>query len=408
MNRLRSSVSSIPVARRFSGSTGVLWIKASSVSWLMAPEATRCSPNRPPCLACSARASFVCSMVMSFARTRRWPSSIRSAMGTSNRVVGSRSVDLHYSSTDNSALLHLQPAMRSYTFWSCPPGLAMVVPSRRLRLATATGDASAVLGLFRSEPECGGQQLCHRRGDSLAVRGGIEHRRLRIGKLQDGLAAGSARHRGRAVQVYDGDGATANGPPVHRTRRGNRRLLGAAGQPVRGVLHVGAGDDRAFLTIVRVQQNRRPHAEAAVRRVGVLRSLGGALVQRGDFGGRWSTGWHKALRLAAGVHDGKPPAPGACIQTARAQALRLLYAAVIAPSAMPPTSSRPKRTDNRKPAAASQPTLIAAPSQLAGDEESATALALFHPITAAWFRATFPGPTAPQRQGWPAIARGDL
>jgi ATP-dependent Lhr-like helicase len=44
---------------------------------------------------------------------------------------------------------------------------------------------------------------------------------------------------------------------------------------------------------------------------------------------------------------------------------------------------------------------------LAGDEDSATALALFHPITAAWFRATFPGPTAPQRQGWPAIARGE-
>jgi ATP-dependent Lhr-like helicase len=76
---------------------------------------------------------------------------------------------------------------------------------------------------------------------------------------------------------------------------------------------------------------------------------------------------------------------------------------------MPPTSSRPKRTDTRKPAAASQPqpTHIAAPSQLAGDADSAAALALFHPVTAAWFRATFPAPTAPQRQGWPAIARGE-
>ena len=35
------------------------------------------------------------------------------------------------------------------------------------------------------------------------------------------------------------------------------------------------------------------------------------------------------------------------------------------------------------------------------------ALALFHPITAAWFRAVFDGPTAPQREGWPAIARGE-
>ena len=35
------------------------------------------------------------------------------------------------------------------------------------------------------------------------------------------------------------------------------------------------------------------------------------------------------------------------------------------------------------------------------------ALALFHPITADWFRAVFDGPTAPQIEGWPAIARGE-
>jgi ATP-dependent Lhr-like helicase len=74
---------------------------------------------------------------------------------------------------------------------------------------------------------------------------------------------------------------------------------------------------------------------------------------------------------------------------------------------MPPTSSRPKRTANRKPAAVSPPTLIAAPPRLTGDADSANTLALFHPVTAAWFRASFPGPTAPQRQGWPAIARGE-
>jgi ATP-dependent Lhr-like helicase len=34
-------------------------------------------------------------------------------------------------------------------------------------------------------------------------------------------------------------------------------------------------------------------------------------------------------------------------------------------------------------------------------------LELFHPITAAWFRAVFEGVTAPQREGWPAIARGE-
>jgi len=33
--------------------------------------------------------------------------------------------------------------------------------------------------------------------------------------------------------------------------------------------------------------------------------------------------------------------------------------------------------------------------------------ACFHPVTAAWFKAVFDAPTAPQRQGWPAIARGE-
>jgi ATP-dependent Lhr-like helicase len=35
------------------------------------------------------------------------------------------------------------------------------------------------------------------------------------------------------------------------------------------------------------------------------------------------------------------------------------------------------------------------------------ALELFHPVTASWFRAVFEQPTAPQRLGWPAIARGE-
>ncbi len=35
------------------------------------------------------------------------------------------------------------------------------------------------------------------------------------------------------------------------------------------------------------------------------------------------------------------------------------------------------------------------------------ALKLFHPITAEWFKAVFEGPTAPQIEGWPAIARGE-
>ncbi len=33
--------------------------------------------------------------------------------------------------------------------------------------------------------------------------------------------------------------------------------------------------------------------------------------------------------------------------------------------------------------------------------------ACFHPVTTAWFKAVFEAPTAPQRLGWPAIARGE-
>ena len=45
--------------------------------------------------------------------------------------------------------------------------------------------------------------------------------------------------------------------------------------------------------------------------------------------------------------------------------------------------------------------------QLEQPSPADVALALFHPITAAWFRAVFDGPTAPQIEGWPAIARGE-
>ncbi|MGA7315334.1 MAG: DEAD/DEAH box helicase, partial [Silvibacterium sp.] len=39
--------------------------------------------------------------------------------------------------------------------------------------------------------------------------------------------------------------------------------------------------------------------------------------------------------------------------------------------------------------------------------ENDAALALFHSVTAAWFRTVFHRPTAPQRLGWPPIARGE-
>ena len=66
---------------------------------------------------------------------------------------------------------------------------------------------------------------------------------------------------------------------------------------------------------------------------------------------------------------------------------------------MPPTSSKPKSGPKRT---ASATAITAANRSTAND-----ALGLFHPITAAWFRETLGTPTAPQREGWPAIARGE-
>ena len=34
-------------------------------------------------------------------------------------------------------------------------------------------------------------------------------------------------------------------------------------------------------------------------------------------------------------------------------------------------------------------------------------LDLFHPAVAEWFTASFDAPTPPQKEGWPAIARGE-
>jgi ATP-dependent helicase Lhr and Lhr-like helicase len=47
------------------------------------------------------------------------------------------------------------------------------------------------------------------------------------------------------------------------------------------------------------------------------------------------------------------------------------------------------------------------PSAEVRSSPDADALDLFHPVTAAWFRAVFERPTAPQRLGWPAISRGE-
>ena len=59
-----------------------------------------------------------------------------------------------------------------------------------------------------------------------------------------------------------------------------------------------------------------------------------------------------------------------------------------------------------------KPDTVAAPaSSSTGDVpldcEASDPFACFHPVTAEWFKAVFDSPTAPQRLGWPVIARGE-
>ena len=60
---------------------------------------------------------------------------------------------------------------------------------------------------------------------------------------------------------------------------------------------------------------------------------------------------------------------------------------------------------SKKKAGTSKMAVDAVPQGIAAAAEAS--LGLFHPITAKWFRAVFDGPTVPQVEGWPAIARGE-
>src|SRR5258705_2467255 len=77
------------------------------------------------------------------------------------------------------------------------------------------------------------------------------------------------------------------------------------------------------------------------------------------------------------------------------------YAAESTLRAMPRASSKSKE---KKVATAKADVAMALHGLAAASD---AALALFHPITARWFRAVFDAPTPPQTEGWPAIARGE-
>src|SRR5271163_2933621 len=62
-------------------------------------------------------------------------------------------------------------------------------------------------------------------------------------------------------------------------------------------------------------------------------------------------------------------------------------------------------SSSKKKVASAKTDIAIAPHSAAVEGDAA--LALFHPITAKWFRAVFDAPTAPQVEGWPAIACGE-
>lgn len=71
---------------------------------------------------------------------------------------------------------------------------------------------------------------------------------------------------------------------------------------------------------------------------------------------------------------------------------------------MPAKKTAAKRKQPKKPESIEASVQVVDPAETSADD---SVLELFHPVTAAWFRAVFEGPTQPQREGWPAIARGD-
>src|ERR1700733_10256646 len=61
----------------------------------------------------------------------------------------------------------------------------------------------------------------------------------------------------------------------------------------------------------------------------------------------------------------------------------------------------------RSPDSEPEPKHPKTPSALTSGGQGSDPFACFHPVTAEWFRAVFDAPTAPQRMGWPVIARGE-
>ncbi len=99
-----------------------------------------------------------------------------------------------------------------------------------------------------------------------AVCAGVEDEGGIVAKFGEGLAAGSAGHRSRAVEVRDGDGAEADARAMFCNGARDGSLFGATGEAVGAVFDVAAGDDGAIF-----KQEGRADAKFRIRGIGVLR-----------------------------------------------------------------------------------------------------------------------------------------
>ena len=72
-------------------------------------------------------------------------------------------------------------------------------------------------------------------------------------------------------------------------------------------------------------------------------------------------------------------------------------------------AARPARATGRAAFASYSPreAVFSGDMDAGTDNTVSDAFACFHPVTAEWFKAVFDAPTAPQRMGWPVIARGE-
>jgi len=239
------------------------------------------------------------------------------------------------------------------------------------------------------EKECSWQDIANRGVGDSSTGGGEEDPGVCVAEFVDSLTTGSAGLAGGVVEVGDGDGANLDARSVPADRGDDGGLLGAGGQPIGCIFDVAAGDDLAV-----GEQQRRTHAKAAVGRVGVLGDLRSALAKIGDLFCGQAAGMdvfrHDEWRLPGAPTDGKCCAVFMASTQKRASASNGKssgYSAEYRP--MPRAPSKSKKVSSTITASAD------------------AALALFHPMTAAWFKAVFGSPTAPQVEGWPAIARGD-